>query len=122
VADNRRLLTVSSEQREELERWAQSRALPGGDVFRARLILALADALSYRDIERKLGASAPTVGKWKSRFERAGMAGVAGAAPGKPTAGRDSCGAGSHHPARSAKAGGRQHSLVVPKTRRGVGH
>jgi len=69
---------VSSEQREELERWAQSRALPAGDVFRARLILALADGLSYRDIERKLGASAPTVAKWKSRFEQAGMAGLQG--------------------------------------------
>jgi transposase len=78
VADNRRLLQVSSEQREELERWAQSRALPAGDVFRARLILALADGLTYREIERKLGASAPTVVKWKSRFEQAGMAGLQG--------------------------------------------
>ena len=36
-------------------------SLPAGDVFRARLILALADGLSYRDIERQYGASAPTV-------------------------------------------------------------
>jgi hypothetical protein len=56
VADKRRLLQVSSEQREELERWAQSRALPAGDVFPARLILALVDGLTYREIERKLGA------------------------------------------------------------------
>jgi transposase len=76
VADNRGLLSISDEQREELGRWAQSRALPAGDVFRARLILALADGLSYRDIERKLGASAPTVSKWKSRFEQAGMDGL----------------------------------------------
>ena len=74
----RRLLQVSSEQREELERWAQSRALPAGDVFRARLILALADGRTYREIERRLGASAPTVVKWKSRFEQAGMAGLQG--------------------------------------------
>lgn len=78
MADNRRLLQVSSEQRGELERWAQSRALPAGDVFRARLILALADGLTYREIERKLGASAPTVVKWKSRFEQAGMVGLQG--------------------------------------------
>jgi hypothetical protein len=37
VADNRRLLQVDPEQREELERWSQSRALLVGDVFRARL-------------------------------------------------------------------------------------
>ena len=76
MADNRGLLSISDEQIEELGRWAQSRALPAGDVFRARLILALADGLSYRDIERKLGASAPTVSKWKSRFEQAGMDGL----------------------------------------------
>jgi hypothetical protein len=46
VADNRNLLQVIEEQREELERWAQSRTLPAGDVSRARLILALADGLS----------------------------------------------------------------------------
>ena len=53
--------------------WAQSRSLPAGDVFRERAILALADGLTYREIERKLGASAPTVSKWKSRFEHASM-------------------------------------------------
>ncbi|HEY1212456.1 MAG TPA: hypothetical protein VGE93_02380 [Bryobacteraceae bacterium] len=37
------------------ESWAQSRVLPAGDVFRARLILALADGMSYREIELKLG-------------------------------------------------------------------
>jgi transposase len=78
VADNRGLLSISKEQREELGRWAQSRALAAGDVFRARLILALADGLSYREIERKLGAGAPTVSKWKSRFENAGIAGLEG--------------------------------------------
>jgi len=54
VPDNRKLLQVTVEQREELERWAQSRTLPAGDVFRARLILALVDGLSYREIERRL--------------------------------------------------------------------
>ena len=78
MADNQELLQVSGEQREELERWAQSRTLPAGDVFRARIILALADGLSYRDIERKLGASSATVALWKSRFERAGMDGLQG--------------------------------------------
>ena len=78
MADNRGLLQVSPEQQEELRSWAQSRTLPAGDVFRARLILALAEGMSYREIERKLGASAPTVSKWKSRFEQAGMEGLQG--------------------------------------------
>ena len=78
MANNARLLQVDAEQREELESWAQSRTLPAGEVFRARLILALADGMSYREIERKLGASAATVSKWKSRFQQKGMAGLQG--------------------------------------------
>ncbi len=78
MADNQGLLHVDSQQREELESWAQSRTLPAGDVFRARLILAVADGMSYREIERRLGASAPTVSKWKTRFEEKGIEGLQG--------------------------------------------
>ena len=73
MADNQGLLQVSHGQRDELESWAQSRSLPAGDVFRARLILSLADGMTYREIEQKLGASAPTVSKWKTRFEQHGV-------------------------------------------------
>jgi transposase len=78
VGDRQGLLEVDAEQRDELESWAQSRTLPAGEVFRARLILALADGMSYREIERQLGASAPTVSKWKGRFEQKGMEGLQG--------------------------------------------
>jgi transposase len=78
VGDRQGLLEVDAEQRDELESWAQSRTLPAGEVFRARLILALADGMSYREIERQLGASAPTVSKWKGRFAQKGMEGLQG--------------------------------------------
>jgi transposase len=42
------------------------------------LILALADGMSCREIERRLGASAPTVSKWKSRFQQQGIEGLQG--------------------------------------------
>jgi transposase len=64
------LLILSTDEREELTRWAQSRSLPAGDVFRARLILALADGFSYHDIEKKLHTSAPTIARWRQRFEQ----------------------------------------------------
>ena len=54
MTDNRSLLNLTAEQKGDLQRWAQSRTLPAGDVFRARLILALADGLSYREIARGL--------------------------------------------------------------------
>jgi hypothetical protein len=59
MTDNRSLLKLTPEQREDLQRWAQSRTLPAGDVFRARLILALADGTTYREIARTL-SNAPT--------------------------------------------------------------
>src|ERR1700682_1010274 len=78
MTDNRSLLTLTPEQREDLQRWAQSRTLPAGDVFRARLILALADGTTYREIARTLKTSLPTIARWKMRFEREGWAGLEG--------------------------------------------
>ena len=45
------MLAITNEQRSELSKWAQSRTMPAGDVFRARLILALAER------ERAIGRS-----------------------------------------------------------------
>src|SRR5712691_5342618 len=78
MTDNRNLLKLMPEQREELQRWAQSRTLPAGDVFRGRLILALADGTTYREIARSLKTSLPTIARWKMRFERDGLAGLEG--------------------------------------------
>ena len=60
MTDNRSLLKLMPEQREDLQRWAQSRTLPAGDVFRARLILALADGSTYREIAKNLIWSDPS--------------------------------------------------------------
>ncbi|MGH9566581.1 MAG: IS630 family transposase [Candidatus Angelobacter sp.] len=47
-----------------------SRSLPAGDVFRARLILMLAQGRPYAEIQERLETSAPTISLWKSRFEK----------------------------------------------------
>ena len=78
MTDNRGLLKLMPEQREDLQRWAQSRTLPAGDVFRARLILALADGATYREIARSLKTSLPTIARWKMRFEQDGWEGLEG--------------------------------------------
>lgn len=70
------LLILSHDEREELTRWAQSRTLPAGDVFRARLILAWAEGLRYCEIERKLNTSSPTIARWRKRFEKHRMEGL----------------------------------------------
>src|SRR5262249_8859638 len=78
MTDNRNLLTVTPEENRELERWAQSRTLPAGDVFRARLTLALAEGQSYREIQSSLRTSAATIARWRTRFERDRLAGLQG--------------------------------------------
>jgi transposase len=73
---NQIVLTVTEEQRSELRKWAASRTLPAGDVFRARLILALAEGRTYSQIMTSLETTAPTIARWKQRFEQDGLAGL----------------------------------------------
>jgi transposase len=54
----------------------QSRTLPAGDVFRARLILMLADGLPFRTIQERLDTTAPTICRWKERFLKERVAGL----------------------------------------------
>jgi transposase len=76
MAQSGSVLLLSNDEREELTRWAQSRTLPAGDVFRARLILALASGLSYAQIQEKLHTSAPTIARWRFRFGEQRMEGL----------------------------------------------
>lgn len=73
----RELISLTAEQREELTGWSQSRTLPAGDVFRARLILALAEGLTYETIKQRLRTTARTISRWKQRFEEFGIDGLA---------------------------------------------
>ena len=61
-------LSVSEDERQELQRMSLSRSLPAGDVFRARLILMLTDGLSYAEVQKSLNTTAPTISKWRKRF------------------------------------------------------
>jgi transposase len=76
MAGYRELLKVTESQRTELTKWAQSRTLPAGDVFRAKLILALADGWKWAQIAAALQTSKKTIACWKARFEEAGMDGL----------------------------------------------
>ena len=72
------VLSLTSGQRQHLTRFAQSRTLPAGDVFKARLILALANGESYATIQANLQTTAPTISRWKRRFEEKGLEGLEG--------------------------------------------
>src|SRR6202030_325888 len=69
-------MSLSSNQRSELSSIAQSRSLPAGYVFRAKLILMLAQGASFNTIKRRLQTSAPTIIRWKQRFLETGLDGL----------------------------------------------
>ena len=69
-------ITLTADERAELEQMAQSHTLPAGDVFRARLILMLAEGLPYRTTQERLDTTAPTISRWKERFEKQRVAGL----------------------------------------------
>jgi transposase len=81
VASDSPVLTDS--QQLELSRIAQSRSLPAGYVFRARLILMLAEGASYNTIKRHLSTTAPTISRWKQRFLASGVDGLDTSHPGQ---------------------------------------
>src|SRR5271166_813504 len=61
-------VTLIEDERRELQQMTQSRTLPAGDVLRARMILLLADGVTYQKIQDLLDTTAPTIARWKSRF------------------------------------------------------
>src|SRR6201984_1617158 len=69
-------VVLSEDRQLELHRIAQSRSLPAGYVFRARLILMLAEGASFSTIKQRLGTTSPTISRWKQRFLAAGMDGL----------------------------------------------
>src|SRR6201995_5736670 len=76
-------VVLSEDRQRELHRIAQSRSLPAGYVFRARLILMLAEGAPYSTIKRQLRTTAPTISRWKMRFLRTGMDGLDTRHPGQ---------------------------------------
>jgi transposase len=67
---------LTRQQHSDLSSIAQSRSLPAGYVFRAKLILMLAEGASFNAIKRQLQTTAPTIVRWKQRFRRHGLEGL----------------------------------------------
>src|SRR6202011_5313427 len=71
-----RVLRLTAAEREALESRERSRRLRADDVRRARLILMLAEGLSYMEIQTTLGCNSGYVSRWKKRFEAGRLAGL----------------------------------------------
>jgi hypothetical protein len=77
-------LILNAPQQDEVVAISQSRSLPAGYVFRAKLILMLAEGTSFRTIKHKLGTIARTIVRWKERLLSGGINGLDTYHPGQP--------------------------------------
>src|ERR1700733_7396719 len=69
-------LVLTEDERQQLQQMMQSRTLAAGDVMRSRMILLLADGVSYQKIQDLLDTTAPTIARWKRRFWQHRIAGL----------------------------------------------
>jgi len=78
-------LTLSENERSQLESITRSRSMPHGLVRRARIILMTADGVPTTEIAEKCQVSRPTISNWRKRFRDYGIAGLHGELrPGRP--------------------------------------
>ena len=77
-------LTLTTEERDELERRKRSRKIRAEDARRATVILMLADGASFTAIGGTVGCFPDYINRWKQRFEREGLAGLRAKYCGQP--------------------------------------
>lgn len=69
-------VTLSAEQRVELEARARRYTLPYRDVVRAKIVLMAAAGLDNDEIAARLDTRREIVSKWRKRFFEQGLAGL----------------------------------------------
>jgi transposase len=74
-------ISISSEVRNQLLKYARGRTVPKRLVERSRIVLMAADGAQNKDIAATLGLSRPTVQLWRDRFAQRGIEGISKDAP-----------------------------------------
>ena len=77
-------IQLTNPERAELERRAKSRAGRADEARIARVLLLLADGMTYREIAERVACSEPFIAKWKKRFVADGLAGLYARHEGRP--------------------------------------
>ena len=113
-------IVLTIEERQALHTLARAGRGRADLARRAQIILRLADGASYLDIQRGLGESSRTIGKWKRRFLEARVGRPRGAVSGQHADRLDAAarsansGVDAQGPARWLDA------LEYPQTRQGL--
>jgi len=71
-------LSVSPQQREQLEQWLAAPGTPQGVVVRCRIVLTASAGNTDLKIDADLQVSRPTVVRWRERFRQQGLECVCG--------------------------------------------
>jgi len=61
-------IELTDSEREQLERWARRRRSAAGLAQRSRIVLACAQGQTNTAVAQRVGASVPTVRRWRGRF------------------------------------------------------
>lgn len=69
-------ISLSEDEREQLERWSRRPKTAQALAQRARIVLACADGDSNNEVAHQLKITAQTVGKWRRRFVSQRMEGL----------------------------------------------
>ena len=64
----KKLLVLTDDERETLERWARRPKSPQSLALRSKIVLACVEGSTNREVAARLGVAEATVGKWRSRF------------------------------------------------------
>ncbi len=78
------VLHLTPTERGELEAHLRRRNLPASVAQRMRIVLLLDEGTSYRDIEEEARAAPSAISRWKQRYEKDGVLGLATIHPGQP--------------------------------------
>ena len=71
------VVTLSTDERAELQHRLRSTTIRAGQARRARIILLRADGHSLTEVARRVGVRRRVVYKWLKRFIKKGVAGLA---------------------------------------------
>ena len=109
-------LTLTTDERTELERRVRSLKIRAEDARRARVILMLANGDSYSTIEATIPCYRDYINRWRRRFLADRLDGLAAAVSRAAADDPDADHGSAHLGEDAAAAAGRQHALEYPQT------